>query len=571
MNPYTFDQAGPSQHANHSQRIALLPNVPNTVSHAQPEPRIESPLKRRRKLNFVKCDRCRKDKKKCTPTNRDWLRQKCDRCQEEELECSEGRQKARDSKRKRTQEQAVPRGMSVTSVPERINNMSAEDWSFLVSYQALLLRYIHRLRELQCEQRLSLNDLEIDADFDYDQFECLNFANFFDLFNTITSLVFDGAKIAVTQHQSNFLLSGLLPLFASHMHTEESNLVGRDILAEFLGFPQNDANRLLCALARMKYAHHNMIIKKNLKDVLQLSSLTQTKTSEILQGLSIDLTPTPYWGLFLPEEISRLWTVTIDVSELFQRRDCLGRTRLHQILDVESVFRPHHWSLTDSYPHFLYNGDTSSIMSKLDVKDARWKDVVDTQDILGRTCLHLASMRGNGEITRILLEAGANPILPTNSGLLPIHFAAVNQSPKVCEMLLFIPSGCGVNQEDKFKIRPITYAIKAGNVGNVGVLLKSGLVDTEDDTLLYEAASQGNTEIVRLLLDAGTNPNPTSIYRNSALSMAIQRKYLLLTKLISGDTKTDINMDTVRTTYGAAFSQLPVLNSPALGSLFLHQ
>ncbi|KAH8814827.1 hypothetical protein F5884DRAFT_151985 [Xylogone sp. PMI_703] len=42
-----------------------------------------------RKLNFMKCARCRQDKQKCTPINRSQPGQRCDRCIKFDYYCSQ--------------------------------------------------------------------------------------------------------------------------------------------------------------------------------------------------------------------------------------------------------------------------------------------------------------------------------------------------------------------------------------------------------------------------------------------------------------------------------------------------
>ncbi|KAF2446425.1 hypothetical protein P171DRAFT_259833 [Karstenula rhodostoma CBS 690.94] len=45
--------------------------------------------RRKRRLDYIKCESCRKDKQKCLPTHREWP-QRCNRCVERSLPCSEG-------------------------------------------------------------------------------------------------------------------------------------------------------------------------------------------------------------------------------------------------------------------------------------------------------------------------------------------------------------------------------------------------------------------------------------------------------------------------------------------------
>lgn len=53
-----------------------------------------------------------------------------------------------------------------------------------------------------------------------------------------------------------------------------------------------------------------------------------------------------------------------------------------------------------------------------------------------RTCLHIASSRGNIEIVRMLLEYGANPNIRDCVNNLPIHLAIISSHVQVVTLLL---------------------------------------------------------------------------------------------------------------------------------------
>ncbi|ORY18625.1 ankyrin repeat-containing domain protein [Clohesyomyces aquaticus] len=60
--------------------------LPYTTTSATVTPM--RPGRHKRCLNYLKCYFCRKDKQKCTPTERQWPEQKCHRCLEKSLACS---------------------------------------------------------------------------------------------------------------------------------------------------------------------------------------------------------------------------------------------------------------------------------------------------------------------------------------------------------------------------------------------------------------------------------------------------------------------------------------------------
>ncbi|KAF6800947.1 ankyrin repeat protein [Colletotrichum sojae] len=81
-----------------------------------------------RKLDSEKCQRCRKDKVKCTPQPSIWP-QKCDRCESKGLECS-----APESKRKATErarQNSCTNSSSERDLPGRLTPAEALDWNDL--------------------------------------------------------------------------------------------------------------------------------------------------------------------------------------------------------------------------------------------------------------------------------------------------------------------------------------------------------------------------------------------------------------------------------------------------------
>ncbi|KAF2660800.1 hypothetical protein K491DRAFT_16597 [Lophiostoma macrostomum CBS 122681] len=53
---------------------------------------------KRKKLNMVKCDRCRADKQSCVPVIQASPSQRCKRCVEKDLPCSERRRAVRSTR-----------------------------------------------------------------------------------------------------------------------------------------------------------------------------------------------------------------------------------------------------------------------------------------------------------------------------------------------------------------------------------------------------------------------------------------------------------------------------------------
>lgn len=71
------------------------------------------------------------------------------------------------------------------------------------------------------------------------------------------------------------------------------------------------------------------------------------------------------------------------------------------------------------------------------------KTIIDKQDNLGRTPLHIAASVGNEEMVKYLLKHGAKPDIKDNLGNSPLHHAAkggkFKNYFKICELLVNQP------------------------------------------------------------------------------------------------------------------------------------
>jgi ankyrin repeat protein len=92
------------------------------------------------------------------------------------------------------------------------------------------------------------------------------------------------------------------------------------------------------------------------------------------------------------------------------------------------------------------------------------------------------------------------------------------------------------DDDDKFRITPLTYAAIYGHVEVVRVLLEGGAnVDTASDigrTALHEAATFDHLDVCRLLLDWGAKVDRLDKLRYTALHWAALLGHLSVVKLL---------------------------------------
>ncbi|KAI8333604.1 ankyrin repeat-containing domain protein [Chlamydoabsidia padenii] len=111
------------------------------------------------------------------------------------------------------------------------------------------------------------------------------------------------------------------------------------------------------------------------------------------------------------------------------------------------------------------------------------------KDTSGRTHLHRWAIRGDVDVVRVLLQAGADPNVTDHAGYTPLHEAALRNRGNVVRLLL--ENGANVNAK--------------------GVDL---------DTALHDAIDNGHPDVVEILLQFGADPHIRNSKGMSPMEMA---------------------------------------------------
>ena len=154
------------------------------------------------------------------------------------------------------------------------------------------------------------------------------------------------------------------------------------------------------------------------------------------------------------------------------------------------------------------------------------KAYLNAQDMSGATALLLAcSYRQQGSIN-VLLEAGSDPHIADNNGVVCLHLAVLGGCSKMIIRKL-IGQGTQVNAKNKDNCTALMLAYSKGNVDAIKILLKAGadpnIADANGDTLShYAVRGNASKEVLQNIIDHGADVNVTNNENQTALLLACE-------------------------------------------------
>ena len=207
----------------------------------------------------------------------------------------------------------------------------------------------------------------------------------------------------------------------------------------------------------------------------------------------------------LEEALAKGW-LTPEQVQSFSKLDETGMTLAHQAMvnkDLNLVKRIH------------ANGSDFSAL-----------------DVNGFTPVDLAAGTGYLEGIQFLRAQNIPLNKPDRNKNIPLHFAAESGHDDVVAYLIASSVGkAGINLKNKEGDTPLSLALKNVKLETSKMLIENGakfekkFIKTESTTLVHEAASNGNTQMLELLAGIHANLNEKNVAKETPLMEAIKSRH----------------------------------------------
>ncbi|XP_010546590.1 PREDICTED: potassium channel AKT6 [Tarenaya hassleriana] len=130
----------------------------------------------------------------------------------------------------------------------------------------------------------------------------------------------------------------------------------------------------------------------------------------------------------------------------------------------------------------------------------------------GRTALHVAASRGSQYCVVLLLEHGADPNIRDSEGSVPLWEAIIGRHGEIAQLLAENGARLSPDMAGHFSC----LAVELNSIDALKGIIKYGgktsLPDSNGTTALHKAVSEGNIEIVKFLLQQGSDIDKTDMY-----------------------------------------------------------
>jgi ankyrin repeat protein len=181
------------------------------------------------------------------------------------------------------------------------------------------------------------------------------------------------------------------------------------------------------------------------------------------------------------------------------------------------------WTSTPAAASELGDAVRADDLAKVNALIAGGADVNESNSF--GTALHTAVARGNLDIIKALLDAGANIEAKAVGAAHPLHYAALNNQPAAAALL--IKRGAQLESLNSLKMTPLMVAVANGKLETAEVLIGAGADLTASNrrfSVAEFAAFIGSIPVVKLLLSKGIDINVRNKDSGATMLFAVTTK-----------------------------------------------
>ena len=167
----------------------------------------------------------------------------------------------------------------------------------------------------------------------------------------------------------------------------------------------------------------------------------------------------------------------------------------------------------------------------------------------GLTPLHMACKRGSEPTVLQLLKMGADPRVLDGTGRSLAHELCSRGDSAAGALSAVLAAGAGAGVATPTGITPLHEAAKDNAHAMAAMLLEAGAsadVQRSDNgrAPLHTAAEYGSLEVLRLVLDACSDPNVLDLHQRTALHLALERQHSSIVDVLLDDARVDLTLAT---------------------------
>ncbi|KAL5003057.1 ankyrin repeat-containing domain protein [Aspergillus recurvatus] len=157
-----------------------------------------------------------------------------------------------------------------------------------------------------------------------------------------------------------------------------------------------------------------------------------------------------------------------------------------------------------------------------------------TATVGGFTAFYQALREGHTDVVRMLLEAGADPLPSTSNGGVPLLLAVQHGDEDLLRLLLEVTPTIAPGERANYE-HAVARAVYHGHIRLVRFMLDNAaewLDVSRNGNMIYQAASTGNCDMIRLLIDYGATVEPLHRTARHPLVVAAQNGHKEAVKLL---------------------------------------